>query len=183
MYRNIYICGYSSSPILTFHYYMSLPLYFHKLTRESVGLLSRVQLFGDPIDCNPPGFSVHGIFQARILGMGCCFLFQRIFPTKGSNPGLWHHRQILYHLSHQGSPKSLSRVWFWLFVTPWTITSRLLCPWILQPGILEWVALLFSRGSSEPRDQTQVSLIADGFFSIWTTGDSLKQNWISHQFH
>ena len=27
-----------------------------------------------------------------------------IFPTQGSNPGLLHHRQILYHLSHQGSP-------------------------------------------------------------------------------
>ena len=29
--------------------------------------LSRVQLLGDPMDCSPPGSSVHGIFQARIL--------------------------------------------------------------------------------------------------------------------
>ena len=31
-------------------------------------------------------------------------LLQEIFPTQGSNPGLPHCRQILYHLSHQGSP-------------------------------------------------------------------------------
>ena len=36
---------------------------------------------------------------------------------------------------------------------------------ILQARILEWVAFPFSRGSSQPRDQTQVSPIADGFFT------------------
>ena len=35
--------------------------------------------------------------------MGCHFLLQGIFPTQGSNPGLPHYRQMLYHLSHQGS--------------------------------------------------------------------------------
>ena len=34
---------------------------------------------------------------------------------------------------------------------------------VLQAKILEWVAFPFSRGSSQPRDQTQVSCIADGF--------------------
>ena len=42
--------------------------------------------FCDPMDCSPPGSSVHGILQARILG--CHALFQGIFPTQGSNPGL-----------------------------------------------------------------------------------------------
>ena len=51
----------------------------------------------DPMDCSPPGSSVHGIFQA---------------------------------------------------------------------GILEWVAMPFSRGSSQPRDQTQVSRVAGGCFII-----------------
>ena len=37
---------------------------------------------------------------------------------------------------------------------------------ILQARILEWVAFPFSRGSSQPRDQTQVSRIAGGFFTI-----------------
>ena len=37
---------------------------------------------------------------------------------------------------------------------------------ILQARILEWVAFPFSRGSSQPRDQTQVSHIAGGFFTV-----------------
>jgi len=36
---------------------------------------------------------------------------------------------------------------------------------ILQARILEWVAFSFSRGSSQPSDQTQVSYIAGGFFT------------------
>jgi len=36
---------------------------------------------------------------------------------------------------------------------------------VLQARILQWVAFPFSRGSSQPRDQTQVSLIAGGFFT------------------
>ena len=43
---------------------------------------------------------------------------------------------------------------------------------ILQARILEWVAICFSRGSSQPRDQTQVSCIAGGFFTIWTTREA-----------
>ena len=40
---------------------------------------------------------------------------------------------------------------------------------ILQVQILEWVAIPFSRGSSQPRDQTQVSRIAGRFFTSWVT--------------
>ena len=54
----------------------------------------------DPVDCSLPGYSIHGIFQARIL---------------------------------------------------------------------EWVAFPFSKGSSQPRDQTQFSCIAGGFFTNWVT--------------
>ena len=53
----------------------------------------------DPIDLSSPGSSVHGILQVGTLP----FLLQGIFLTQGSNPGLLHCRQILYHLSHQGS--------------------------------------------------------------------------------
>ena len=52
-----------------------------------------------------------------------------------------------------------------LFATPWTIQSR-----ILQARILEWVAVAFSRGSSQPRDQTQVSRVVDGFFTTEPPG-------------
>jgi len=40
---------------------------------------------------------------------------------------------------------------------------------IYQARILEWVAFPFSRGSSQPRDRTQVSCITGGFFTIWAT--------------
>ena len=76
----------------------------------------------DPMDCSPPGSSVHGDSPGKNTGVGCHVLLQRIFPTQGLKPGLLRCRQILYHLSHQGSP------------------------WIL-----EWVAYSFSRGSSLPK--------------------------------
>ena len=87
-----------------------------------------------PTLCDPVDYTVCGILQAR-TGMGSLSLLQGIFPTKGSNPGLPHCRQILYQLSHKGSPR-----------------------------ILEWVAYPFSWGSSQPRNRTGVSCIAGRFF-------------------
>ena len=43
---------------------------------------------------------------------------------------------------------------------------------LLQARILEWVAFPFSRGSSQPRDRTQVSHIAGGFFTSWATREA-----------
>ena len=40
---------------------------------------------------------------------------------------------------------------------------------ILQARILEWVAMPFSSGSSQHRDETPVSCIIEGFFTIWAT--------------
>ena len=59
----------------------------------------------DPMDCSLPGFSVHGIFQARVL---------------------------------------------------------------------EWVAISFSRGSSWPRDRTQIFCIAGRHFTLWATREDLS---------
>ena len=47
-----------------------------------------------------------------------------------------------------------------LFVPPWTAAARLHCPWNSPGRILEWVAISFSRVSSQPRDQTRVSCTA-----------------------
>ena len=44
---------------------------------------------------------------------------------------------------------------------------------ILQARILGWVAMSSSRGSSWPRNQTQVSRIIGGFFTIWATREAL----------
>ena len=43
-------------------------------------------------------------FSRQEYGVGSHCLLQGILPTHGSNPGFLHCRQILYHLSHQGSP-------------------------------------------------------------------------------
>ena len=57
----------------------------------------------DPINCSPPGSSVHGDSP------GCYAFLQGIFPTQGSNPGLLHCRQVLYRviclLSFGSQPK------------------------------------------------------------------------------
>ena len=68
----------------------------------------------------------HGVYSpwnspGQNTGVGSCSFLQGIFPTQGLNPGFLHCRQILYQLSHQGSPR-----------------------------ILQWVAYPFSSGSSWP---------------------------------
>ena len=90
------------------------------------------------MDCSPQDSPVHGDSPGQNTGVGCHPVFQGIFPTQGSNPCHPHCRQILYHLSYQGSPR-----------------------------ILEWVAYPFSGGSSRPRNRTGVSCIAGGFFTSW----------------
>ena len=69
--------------------------------------LSRVWLLATPCTVAHQAPLSMGILQAFSTGVGCHFLLQRIFPTQGSNPGILHCRQILYHLSHQGSRLSV----------------------------------------------------------------------------
>ena len=58
---------------------------------------------------------------------------------------------------------------------------------IFQARVLEWVAISFSRGSSQPRDQTQVSCIAGRCFTIWATREAPnhmregKRGWVPRQ--
>ena len=92
------------------------------LTFVYVCLVSQLCL----ILCNPmyysqPCSSVHRDSPHKNTGVGCHALLQGIFPIQGSNLGLLCCRQILYPLSHQGSPR-----------------------------ILEWVTYPFSRGSPDP---------------------------------
>ena len=54
---------------------------------------------------------------------------------------------------------------------------------IFQARILEWVAKPFSRGSSQPRDRTQISHIAGGFFAILATqGSPRVLEWVAYPF-
>ena len=59
----------------------------------------------DPMDCSPPGSSVHGDSSGKNTGVDCQALLQGIFLTQESNQGLLHCRRILYQLSYPGSPE------------------------------------------------------------------------------
>ena len=62
----------------------------------------------------------------------------------------------------------------------WTLCNRIdyIVHGILQARILEWVPFTFSRGSFQPRDRTQVSRIAGGFFTSWATRKArAKDRW------
>ena len=54
----------------------------------------------NPMDCSPPGSSVHGNSLGKNTGVGCYAFLQGIFPTWGLNQCLLHCRQILHPLSH-----------------------------------------------------------------------------------
>ena len=101
-------------------------------------------------DCSPPGSSVHGESPGKNTAVGCHALLQEIFPIQGSNPDLQYYRQILYRLSHQGSPR-----------------------------ILEWVAYPFSRGSLWPRNRTRVSCTAGGFFASLATREAPNNTYLT----
>ena len=61
----------------------------------------------------------------------------------------------------------------WLCTTPWTVAQQApLAMEILLARLLEWVPVPSSRGSSQPRDWTQFSHIADGFFTVWATREA-----------
>ena len=70
--------------------------------------------------------------------------------------------------------QSLSHVQ--LFVTPWTVALQI--HGIMQARMLEWVAIPFSRGSSQPRGWIQVSCTASRFFTIWTTKKAQHINYL-----
>ena len=96
-------------------------------------------------DSLPP----HGLYSpwdspGQNTGVGSHSLLQGIFPTQGLNPGFPHYRQILYQLSHKGSPR-----------------------------ILEWVAYPFSSRSSRPGNQTRVSCSTGRFFTNWAKREAL----------
>ena len=140
----------------------------------------------DFMDCGPPGSSVHGILQTRILEwVTIPFIRGSSWPRDQTQVSctacrfftIWASREAHLHIYsciyiyQFGSVQSLSHVQ--LFATPWTVARQApLFMGILQTKILEWITMLSSRGSSKPRDQTQVSCIAGGFFTIWATREA-----------
>ena len=142
----------------------------------------------DPLDCSPSGSFCPWISPGK-----CCHsLLQRIFPTQKSNPSLLHCRKILYHLSHKESPK-----WKWSRSVVSDSCNPMDCnlPGSSLQGIfqaiLECVAVSFSRGSSQPRDQNPVFCTAGreahvyhiyqlnrGILWFWFLITHIYRNWV-----
>ena len=73
------------------------PSFHHHCVCQS---FSRIQLFATPRTVAHQAPCCPWNSPGKNTGVGGHFLLQRIFPIQGSNPGLLHCRQILYHLSH-----------------------------------------------------------------------------------
>ena len=86
----------------------------------------------DPMDCSPPGSSVHGDSPGKNPGVGCHALLQGIFPIQGSNPGLLPCRRILYHLSHPRSPQTTVGIFKRTFIEILHSLSHLILKTVLQ---------------------------------------------------
>ena len=91
----------------------------------------------------PQGLDSPWNSPSQNTGIGSLSLLQGSFPIQGLNAGLLHYRQILYQLSHKGSPR-----------------------------ILKWVTYPFCSWSSWPRNRTGVSCITGGFFTNWTVREA-----------
>ena len=121
----------------------------------------------------------HGLHPTRLLcpwdfsgkdtRVDCHFLLQGIFPPQRSNLCLLHCRQILYRLSYKVlvlGRQLFSLVYVSVAQSCPTLCNPMACSppgssvhRILQARILEWVAISSFKGSSRPRNQTQVSSI------------------------
>ena len=128
--------------------------------------LHRVQLFVTPWTVARQTTPSMG-FPAKNTGIGCHFLLQGIFLTQGSNLGLLHCRQTIYHLSHQ---RRISKVIYLIGVI--AQSSLTICDpvdfsppgssarGIFQARILEQIAISYSWRSFWPRDWTSVPCIS-----------------------
>ena len=116
---------------------------------ELKGLLMKVR--SESLSVMSDSLRPHGLYSpwnspGQNTGVGSPSLLQGISPTQESNWGLLHCRQILYQLSHKGSPR-----------------------------ILEWIAYPFSSRSSLPRNWTGVSCITGGFFTNWAIREAWRR--------
>ena len=128
------------------------------------------------MDCRPPGSSIHG---TRIVEWAAISFSRR----RKSQPRDWTQvscncRQTHCRLSHQGSRSMHSSE---VAQSCSTLCDSVDCSLqcspvheIFQARVLEWVAISFSRGSSQPRDQTWVSRIVGRCFTIWATREIIS---------
>ena len=140
------------------------------------------------MDCSPPDSFVHGILQARILQ------WVAVLSSRGSSQSrdethVFYTAGRFFTSEPLGKPQIGNIMEFKVLKPPsqplpyHEMRVAQLCPTlgnpmdhrvhgILHARILEWVAFPFSRGSSQPRDRTQVSCITGKFFTSWATREA-----------
>ena len=133
------------------------------------------------------------IFSYTFRGYSCVHkphivkMFNFVSFEIGINQWSHHHNQINMHFYHPSKS-------FWTSLvtqivkkvnTKVKVAQSCMTLWdfmnytvhgILRARILEWVPVPFSRVSSQPGDQTHVSLIAGGFFTSWATGEATRED-------
>ena len=132
----------------------------------------------DPMDCSLPGFSVHGISPARILEW-VTISFSRgssrprnrtwVSCIGGRRFNLWAIREAQFQVYSK-----VNQLYICMKVkSSLTLCNPMDCSppgssvhGIFQTRVLECVAISFSRGSSQPRDRTQVSHTASRCFTV-----------------
>ena len=149
--KNLDVALWKLNSIAYFWFLKELKFFFFLLLQQvrfhwRISLVHLVAL-SDPVNCSPQGSSVHEDSQGQTTGVGRHALLQGIFPTQGLNPSLPHCRRIVYHLSHQGSPR-----------------------------ILEWVAYPFSRGTSQARNLHVILLFYFCFCNLELTAAILSRS-------
>ena len=103
-------------------------------------------LQADSLSSKPPG-------KPKNTGIGSLSLLQGIFPSQESNWGLLHSRQILYHLSHQGSYSSFYRDTCYFTQETWKVMNMLparYLPKYLQRYSIHVTVLSFPVHTSHP---------------------------------
>ena len=116
------------------------------------------------------------IFQTRIL-LWVPFPSPEIFLDQGLNLCLLYWQADSLPLSYQKRKwkwKTLSGVW--LFAIPCSLPSSSVHG-ILQARILEWVAILFCKGSFRPKDRSWVPALAGRFLAVWATREAHFRWW------
>ena len=151
------------SPALTGRFFITEPLGKPKgwvLSQLFYSLLSS----SSRGSLNPLHFAIRVVSSAYLKVL--IFLLAIFIPIRFIQP---HMSQCTVHRWY-----FVYEVWMSLFVSDYLQLMDFTVHGILQATILEWEAVPFSRGSSQPRDWTQVSWFARGFFTIWATRKAWK---------
>ena len=129
------------------------------------------------------------IWYYKSCQLHCVTPWVETYPDYGT---CWNAKKVVSELKKYGTFITLNNMGIYkyisfllkllshvqLFATPWSIQSMA----SLQARILEWVGFSFCRGSSQPRDWTQVSCIAGRFFTSWATRKA-EEYWNGQPIH